>query len=761
LRVPADVDGEDMEAAGWGRRWVGASRMAVVVAVLGAVAGLGSAVALAAGQRKNADAQLERRAAAVADAVTSEAGRYGDTLRTAAAAVGAFEYLTADKFAQVVEPLSDMGLAGASSVVFLVPALDADVAATQALWRSRGVPDLVLQPAPFGREHVFTVFNVPLDGTSGAPPGIDAIQSPAAAQALGQARRTGRVAISAPYQLIIDRDVPAERRQLSFSLTAPVYAADGGFRGWVLMGLRGRDFITATLNRVGQDLIDVALVADDLAGRDATIATLRATVSGERDLHREVGVKVADRPWRLRVDAAGRQLPGGTTGLPTAVAGGSLILSLLLGGLVWTLATGRARARAQVVTATADLAATEAEARRQAGLLAAVLDSISDGVGVVDENGEFLLHNPAARAMLGLAEDTGGAENWQGHYGIYLTDATTPFPTEQLPLVRALAGEATEQVEMVIRNPANPDGITITVSGRPLAPTAGQTGAVAVFHDITDRKAAEAHLAATVAQLREREAELHAFAAVVAHDLKSPLQTIGGYAALLADSLTSDPDIAEMRSTLDPIRRGVERMRRLIDDLLTYATARDRTLTRTAVDLQAVVRDVVTERTSHLRTTGTDPATGQPVLFPDIYTGPLPVIDADPVLIRQLLDNLIGNALKYTLPAQPARIDIAAHPDRPGWTRIEIGDRGIGIPTTDQPHVFDTFHRSTAHRRYSGHGLGLAICKKIIDRHGGTIEAIDNPGGGTRIILTLPTGTATADLAADLATGGTHATAST
>lgn len=243
--------------------------MAAAVALLGSVAGLGSGAALALGQRNAADGQLERRTSAAADAVTSEAGRYVDTLRTVAASLGAFEPLTAAKFAAVVRPLSDMGLAGATSIAFLVPAAETDIAATQALWRTRGVPQLELQPRGSGREHMFAVFSVPLDGTSRPRYGIDASQAPAPAQALAEARRTGRVAISPAYQLIIDRDLPAEQRQLSFSLTAPVHAADGGFRGWVLMGLRGRDFIAAILDRVAQRLVDVTLLAGDLAGQHA------------------------------------------------------------------------------------------------------------------------------------------------------------------------------------------------------------------------------------------------------------------------------------------------------------------------------------------------------------------------------------------------------------------------------------------------------------------------------------------------------------
>jgi hypothetical protein len=148
------------------------------------------------------------------------------------------------------------------------------------------------------RQHLFAVFSVALDGSGQVRTGIDVSASPAPAQALAQARRTGRTTISPAYRLLIDKDLPPDRQQLSFSLTAPVYAADGRFSGWVLMGVRGRDFITTTLTRVGQGLIDVTLSAEDLTGAHVTVATLTAPVTGRRDLHRQANVTVAGRQWR-------------------------------------------------------------------------------------------------------------------------------------------------------------------------------------------------------------------------------------------------------------------------------------------------------------------------------------------------------------------------------------------------------------------------------------------------------------------------------
>ena len=177
--------------------------------------------------------------------------------------------------------------------------------------------------------------------------------------------------------------------------------------------------------------------------------------------------------------------------------------------------------------------------------------------------------------------------------------------------------------------------------------------------------------------------------------------------------------------------RAVDRMAGLIDTLLAYCTARDAPMRVRPVELGPLVAEVVHDRTAHLP--------GDRV--PDIRIGPLPVVRADPAMLRHVLDNLLGNALKYVRPGATPRIDVTAAAAPQGRVRIEVADRGIGIPEADKPDVFETFHRATTAVGYAGTGLGLAICKRIVQRHGGEIGVQDNPGGGTRFFFTLPAAT--------------------
>lgn len=130
-------------------------------------------------------------------------------------------------------------------------------------------------------------------------------------------------------------------------------------------------------------------------------------------------------------------------------------------------------------------------------------------------------------------------------------------------------------------------------------------------------------------------------------------------------------------------------------------------------------------------------STGAPV--PRFEIGPLGAVDADPVLTRQLLENLVGNAVRYTAPGTTPSVAITSVPEPDGFVRVHVDDNGIGIPADQRDAVFDNFHRAHRSGGYPGSGLGLTICKRIVERHGGTIRAGDTPDHtGTRITFTLP-----------------------
>lgn len=127
--------------------------------------------------------------------------------------------------------------------------------------------------------------------------------------------------------------------------------------------------------------------------------------------------------------------------------------------------------------------------RAQTKLLISIIESMGDGLIVADENGKFLVFNRVAERVLGLGPVQGSLDEWSDRYGVFHPDRVTPFPSSQLPLARAIRGEASDQVELFIKNPNVPDGVFISVTGRPLYDDTGATrGGVIVLRDISERK---------------------------------------------------------------------------------------------------------------------------------------------------------------------------------------------------------------------------------------------------------------------------------
>ncbi|SDT59747.1 sensor histidine kinase [Actinoplanes derwentensis] len=247
-----------------------------------------------------------------------------------------------------------------------------------------------------------------------------------------------------------------------------------------------------------------------------------------------------------------------------------------------------------------------------------------------------------------------------------------------------------------------------------------------------ERDALIAALAAEKAQLAAQREELTSFAEVAAHDLLSPLTSISGWAEVATtavEQLPANPSADQARDGLVRVSRSATRMRELIDDLLGYATAREAIVAPAVMDLAATLAEVTVARLDAAIAGGLPP--------PRFQVADLPPVRADPMLVRQLLDNLIGNAIKYTAPGVTPMLTVTATGDGP-MVRVCVADNGIGIPAGQHDQIFGRFHRAHPSLGYAGTGLGLGICKRIVERHGGTIVAGDNPGGGSRFVFTLP-----------------------
>ncbi|OLF18602.1 ATP-binding protein [Actinophytocola xanthii] len=368
------------------------------------------------------------------------------------------------------------------------------------------------------------------------------------------------------------------------------------------------------------------------------------------------------------------------------------------------------------------LEAETAAARHQADLMSTIVNSMADGLAVVDADGHVLLRNPAADELLGGHAGSEYQITDPVYYGFFHPDGT-PVTVGELPYVRTLTTARPHDLDILVRNPSVPQGRIVHATATPLPRRASHDDgrrAVALFHDVT-------------AERRHRD-ELATFAGVVAHDLLNPVTTIQGWVDLTTDMLDDAPPapvILDIEDGLERIRHAANRMSRFINDLLAYTTARDTALIPAPLDLQALFADIAAARM--------DAAIASRTPIPRFDIGPLPRIQADPVLMRQLADNLVSNAVKYTAPGTTPHITIHTTEDTaPGTVAIQVTDNGIGIPDGQHDAIFTNFHRAHANTTYAGTGLGLAICRRIAERHGGTITAAADPCGGSRFTITLP-----------------------
>ncbi|MFI6072137.1 sensor histidine kinase [Actinoplanes sp. NPDC051343] len=224
--------------------------------------------------------------------------------------------------------------------------------------------------------------------------------------------------------------------------------------------------------------------------------------------------------------------------------------------------------------------------------------------------------------------------------------------------------------------------------------------------------------------LLDRETELRSFMTMATHDLKSPLAAASAHLEMLREDHAAMLGEQGERD-LNGIERGLRRMDRLVEDLLHYAKADQAAVALTAVSLTDLVAEVIADHA----TTGSAEVR---------VIGDLPAVRGDAKLLRHVIDNLIGNAVKYTLARSVAEVRVSARAETDGTVRVEVADDGIGIPESDRPHVFDAFHRSANSGAYRGTGLGLAICRRIVERHHGRIGVEANAGGGSRFWFTLP-----------------------
>jgi len=349
--------------------------------------------------------------------------------------------------------------------------------------------------------------------------------------------------------------------------------------------------------------------------------------------------------------------------------------------------------------------------------LAAIVESSDDAILSTDLAGVIQTWNAAAKRLFGYRAEE-----------VICRPVALLLPPEQIDeeeriLERVRAGQRVEHLETV-RVTKDGGRLDVSVTVSPVKDPQGRIiGASKILRDITERKRVEETLRQTAADLARSNKDLELFAYVASHDLREPLRMVTGFMSLLKDHCGGTLD-AKADEYIGFAAEGAFRMQGLIDDLLAYARVGRGEIAQ-STDVAAVLDGV-------LRTMAAPIEESAAVITHD----PLPTITSNRLELTQVLQNLIGNALKFRGQRRP-EIHVGARRQADGWL-LTVRDNGIGIDPQSADRIFMIFQRLHTREQYPGTGIGLAICKKVIERHRGQIWVESRPGVGSTFCFTIP-----------------------
>lgn len=349
-----------------------------------------------------------------------------------------------------------------------------------------------------------------------------------------------------------------------------------------------------------------------------------------------------------------------------------------------------------------------------------LLEAAPDGILVVDDKGAIVLANARCRNLFGydVADLIGKQVDMLVPNRVRAVHGKQRDGYFADPHLRSMGAGLNLECER-----ADGTAMPVEISLSPFD-YEGKRCAIAIVRDVTENRRLDRDLKQTIAELKRSNEELERFAYVASHDLQEPLRMVGGYVQLLKRRFGGKLD-AEAQEYIDFAVDGVKRMQTLINDLLAYSRVTVKAQTWVQVSLNDVRDQALANLTASIAETGAT-----------VTSDPLPTVLGDRSQLVQLLQNLIGNAVKFHAPGAKPEVHLSARWE--GTTcRLTIRDNGIGIDPQYADKIFVIFQRLHSRDAYAGTGIGLALCKRIAERHGGAIWFEAASGQGTQFHVTL------------------------
>jgi PAS domain S-box-containing protein len=436
--------------------------------------------------------------------------------------------------------------------------------------------------------------------------------------------------------------------------------------------------------------------------------TPRAKRDGERldDLRRVVraALERGEMPWLNQVVERKLERPDGTYRFVRSV--------------MFTIETQQGFALAST---TRDITAhkrVEAALREKQQLLTGVINHSPNIITLMDREGRYLLVNHSTAELLGCSE----ADLVGKTFAEVLPPETATLFMERLQTV--LETQSALQVEDFMPAPDGERAYNTTLF--PLYDDQGDIYAVGgLALDITARVQAEQEVARYAAELERSNQELEQFAYITSHDLREPLRMVKGYLDLLGRRYREELD-ASAQEFIDYAVDGAERMQEMIRALLRLSRVKTRGEAFAPTDVEAVLARTLNTLRRSIKDAGAE-----------VTHDPLPTLMADGAQLTQVLQNLITNGIKFCREDEPPRVHVSAQREGDEWV-FSVADNGIGIDPEQADRLFQIFQRLHTRAEYEGLGIGLVLCRRIVERHGGRIWVESAPGQGATFYFTLP-----------------------